>query len=310
MESTDTTQRTGQDGINLIYTLAFDPVGHGGTRQMVKMLGGSVARTYFTGDMVIYRNSQQPVFLVQRAGIDEVFVVTPELENQALADYAGAWKARAREVIEAERYDWVMFLDADCLVLRNIDHLLTDRDCDILFQPEHGRSKAESDFNGYQTDEEMEALRASSSKLQAPNTQASEAPHSPVSTLHSPLSPARTAINSGTWAVRGKCYAQVMEEWARIQAAEPVRETKSRAQSAWNRLMLDAAQHGWRAEPFEAHEVQFPFHLDKDWMRYKDAAIVHCAGGTLLEKIEFMFGLYMQKFFFDPGCTLLTIVEM
>ena len=28
-----------------------------------------------------------------------------------------------------------------------------------------------------------------------------------------------------------------------------------------------------------------------------------------LEKIEFMFGLYMQRFFHDPACTLLSILD-
>jgi hypothetical protein len=101
-----------------------------------------------------------------------------------------------------------------------------------------------------------------------------------------------------------------MEEWVLIQANDPPQVTTSREQSAWNRLIIDAAEHGWRAEPFEPHEVQFPLGADKDWRLYKDAAIVHCSGAQVPERIQFMFGLYMQRFFHDPASTLLNIMEM
>lgn len=67
---------------------------------------------------------------------------------------------------------------------------------------------------------------------------------------------------------------------------------------------------GWRIKPFEAHEVQFPLHLDRDWLRYKGVAIRHCLWRTNLEKIEFMFGLDMQKFFYDPKGAMAGIADM
>ena len=39
---------------------------------MARMLAGSIARTYFGGDFLVFRNSPQPLFLVQREGIEEV----------------------------------------------------------------------------------------------------------------------------------------------------------------------------------------------------------------------------------------------
>ncbi len=316
----------GGERLSLLYTVAFDPAGAGGMRQMVKMLAGSVARTYFTGDMVLVRNSAQPVFLVQRAGIEEYFVETPTMENPALADYAMAFKAEARHHLPApENYEWVVFLDADCLCLRNIDHLLQEREgVDILYQPEPGRSRGEEVFSGYLTAGEMGGNaegRADSGRPAKPTlkgermqergrTSNIEHRTSNVELERQHVPPRDWGVNSGTWAVRGTHYKEVMEEWERIQKSEPVRPTMWREQSAWNRLILDAAQHGWRAEAFEAHEIQFPLHLDRDWQLYKDAAIVHCTGGTNLEKIEFMFGLYLQRFFYDPACTLLNVVEM
>jgi len=278
---------------NLLYTLAFDPAGSGGTRQMANMLAGSVARTFFGGDMVLVRNSPQPVFLVQRAGIEEYYVETPALEHQELADYAMAFKCRARHCLPpVERYGWVVFLDADCLCLRNIDHLLTEaEEADILYQPEPGRSMAEAVFSAYLQQHEVRRLKEESSK-------------------GGKVGPRWWGINSGTWAVRGPLFTAVMEEWERIQQRPATQPSQWLEQSAWNRLIQDAAAHGWRARPFEPHEIQFPLHLDRDWKRYRDAAVVHCLGGTNLEKIEFMFGLYMQRFFYDPACTLLNVVEM
>ena len=51
-------------------------------------------------------------------------------------------------------------------------------------------------------------------------------------------------------------------------------------------------------------------HLDRDWMKYREAALLHCLGGTQVEKIEFMFGMYMQKFFHDPKGTLVGLLDM
>lgn len=279
--------------LNLLYTVAFDPAGSGGTRQMAKMLAGSVARTYFTGDMVLIRNSPQPVFLMQRAGIEEHYVDTPALEHQELAEHAMAFKARARHCLPPpEPYGWVVFLDADCLCLRNLDHLFAEAvDADILYQPEPGRSMGDAVFSGYLGKDELRRMNDEGAK-------------------GGNVAPRWWGINSGTWAVRGHLYHAVMEEWEGIQNSKPGRRTKWTEQSAWNRLVLDAAQHGWRARPFEAHEIQFPLHLDKDWKLYRDAAVVHCVGGTNLQKIEFMFGLYMQRFFYDPACTLLNVLEM
>jgi hypothetical protein len=103
-----------------------------------------------------------------------------------------------------------------------------------------------------------------------------------------------------------------MEAWERIMSGKPDFPTRWTEQGAWNRLVRDCLSGWlpWRARPFEAHEIQFPLHLDKDWKRYKDAAVLHAVGGTPKEKIEFLFGMYMQKFFCDPATTLVNLLDM
>ncbi len=218
-----------------------------------------------------------------------------------------AWKPRGRAHIpQPEQYEWIVFLDSDCLMLRNIDHLLEERPgVDILFQPEPGRYLTEGPFCAYLTAEERETFSA---QQQRHNEVLSVKPRR-RNRFFSPAGGGRYGINSGTWAVRGHCYREVMEAWDRIQQSPPAMPGIWTEQGAWNRLILDAPGLGLRAEPFEPHEIQFPVHLDKDWELYKDAAIVHCLGVNNLEKIEFMFGLYMQRFFHDPACTLLTVLD-
>lgn len=268
-----------QESPNLLYTIAFDPPDEGGMRQLVKMLGSSIVRTGFSGDMAIFRNSVQPIFVAGRPGIEEVQIDTPALHGTPLADYSRSWKTNGGDHFEPANYRWIVFLDADCLCLRNIDHLLSERDCDILYQVETGRRRSEAPYHSYLTSGEMDE----------PAT--------------------RCGINSGAWAVRGSLYCEAMQQWAAIQSGSPLRGDHWREQGAWNRLILDAAALGWRAEPFEAHEIQFPFGADKDWNLYRDAAVIHCAGAPLMDKISFLYGLYMQRFFLDRACSVLNLLE-
>ncbi len=274
---------------NLVYTVALDERGHGGTRQMAKMLASSLVRTYWGGEVRVFRNTELPLFFVARAGLEEIQIEGTDLRGQELANHAMEWKPKVRQWIDGRQFGWVMFLDADCLALRNLDHLFQDVEADILYQPERGRSIHDGVFCGYLTRSERGITLPQEAKAK-------------------PL--CRDGINSGTWAVRGEIYAEVMEEWERLMERMPNGEITWREQSAWNRLILDAADHGWRAKPFEAHEVQFPLHLDKDWKKYKEAAILHMVGGTPKEKIEFMFGQFMGRFLGDPGITLLNLMDM
>lgn len=195
-----------------------------------------------------------------------------------------------RHHIDASRYDKVLFLDADCLALRNVEHLL-EGDWDMAFQPERGLNVDLPQFSCFLTDEERTTLK-------------------------------RPGVNSGTLAVRGAIFDEVMAMWERIDEAEPPQLRTCSDQGSWNRLLLDAEAarlHGrkggygvpsWRAVPFERGEVQFPIYLDSKYQDYADAALVHCLGGDTRQKLKFMFGLYMATFFYDDNLTLLNLMEM
>lgn len=80
----------------MVYTIAFDPPRSEGYRFLGKMLASSLLKTFFTGDMVVFRNSPAPLFLVERKGLEEVYIETPDMEGQEGAEEAWCWKYRGR----------------------------------------------------------------------------------------------------------------------------------------------------------------------------------------------------------------------
>ncbi len=294
---------------NLVYTVCFDAPGSESYRFLGKMLASSLVRTFFTGEVVVFRNSPAPLFLVERKGLEEVFLETPEMYGQARAEFAWCWKYRVAPLIEnPEQYDKILFLDCDSLALRNIDHLL-EGDWDIRYQPERGKPGNGKSFNAFLTDEEMS------------------------------LAGKRDGANSGTLAVRGSIFHEVMEEWQRIDEEEPARDSGFRDQASWNALLLRGGrgsnqssvisdQKGsegavtddrslitdhlprWKAEPFPPGEVQFPGYLDPHYTSYSKAALTHNILPDTKEKIEFTFGLYMRTFYCDPTGLFFSMLEI
>lgn len=260
---------------HLVYTIAFDPPGCSGHRALAKMLASSLLKTFFNGDIVIFRNSPTPIFLVERKRLEEVYIETPDLHGTEGAQYSWCWKYRVAEMIDTAGYDKIMFLDCDCLALRNIEHLL-EGDWDIACKPEPGLRITRPQFNCFLTDGEMQTLQCE-------------------------------GVNSGTLAVRGSKFHEVMRMWEGIDSSEPPRARCCSDQASWNRLLLDTAL---RVEPFPAGEVQFPMYLDPHFPTYSKAALTHNFGGNIIEKVHFTFGLYMQNFYCDPGALFLQFLEI
>ena len=96
---------------HLVYTLALDhPPGALGHFTMAKFLVLSLLRTHFDGDIVVFKNSDVPLFMVPRAGVREVFIQTPDPESELYWDYAQSFKFRVRHHLEVADYDKVLFL--------------------------------------------------------------------------------------------------------------------------------------------------------------------------------------------------------
>lgn len=260
---------------HLIYTIAFDPPGSVGHRALAKMLASSLLKTYCDADIKVFRNSGAPLFLVEREGLEEVFIETPALHGAEGEEYSWSWKYRVAANIGAEGYDKVVFLDCDSLALRNLDHLF-EGEWDIAYKPEPGLRVTLPQFNCFLSEEQMGTLWCD-------------------------------GVNSGTLAVRGEHFRSVMQEWERIDTSVPARKRNCSDQASWNRLLLDTTL---KIRPFPEGEVQFPMYLDSRFSGYSKAALTHNLGGTIIEKVHFTFGLYMQNFYCDPTALFLQFLEV
>jgi lipopolysaccharide biosynthesis glycosyltransferase len=238
-------------------------------------------RTGFAGEIWIFKNSENPIFLTPREGVREIYVDIPNMT----ADHAGAERAwclkyQMAQHLPAQKFEKIVFLDADCLALRNIEHLL-EGDWDIAVQAERGSVVTQWNYNSYLTETEM---------------------------THPPKGP---GINSGTWAVKGSIFHEVMAAWQTIDEAPPLRECKCRDQSSWNRLLLDNAKSNrWNVHHWPEGEIAFPLYLDPHYKFYAKAALTHHLGGDTREKLRFAFGLWMETFVFDDSCLFFHFMEV
>lgn len=261
---------------HIVYTLALDhPRGATGHRNLAKMLVLSLLRTGFRGQIVVFKNDPKPLFRVPRAAVKEILVETSGPDGDAFWHYAQYWKFRARHQLDVTRYDKVVFLDADCLVLRDLSPLLGG-DWDIAYYPEPGSRAGEPFFNCF-IDEGDDAFLS------------------------------QAGINGGFLAVKAIHFQSVAAEWERIAEGPSKREKFFADQAALTRLVVETKLKRY---PLGRAELATPFGYDPRPQDYLRATIVHLAGSNSLdEKLRFMFGLYMSTFFFDPQTLLLQILE-
>jgi hypothetical protein len=252
---------------NCLYTVATDAAGQREFTLMAKILVASQLRNFFAGEIFVFHNAEAPLFRVERKGLTEV-MLPPSFDDGKRLKY------KVRQWIEADRYDWVCFLDCDMLAQRNIDHLLDpDIPADLLWQPE-GKMTQDA-FNSYFHDHEFPKLW-------------------------------RHGANSGSFAVRGKFFHQVMEEWERIDQSEPVRPKILVDQPAWNRILFDTEL---RTRPFEKGEIMFPLLHDHDYRKWREAALIHANGASPEVKLEFLLSQYLGRTIGDAK-TALALFDM
>ncbi len=242
---------------------------------MAKLLVLSLLRTRFRGDIVVFKNSPEPLFLVPRAGVSEIEIETHGPDGDDFWHYAQQWKFRARHHLDPTGYDKVVFFDADCLALRDVSALLDGR-WDIAYYPEPGSHAGERFFNCFIDDDERGHL-------------------------------AQPGVNGGVLAVRAELFEKVMARWERIHDGPAPREKFFADQAALTRLIIETRL---KKRALGRADLATPFSYDPRAQDYFAATLVHLAGSNNLdEKLRFMFGLYLNTFFFDPQALLLQVLE-
>ena len=265
---------------NLIYTLALDPAGATGHWSLAKLLVSSLLRTRFSGDIVVFHNSPRPLYMVTRMGLREVYLDLPRAAKD-MRDFtvlAQTSKHAVRKWITGAHYDKVMFLDCDCVALRNVDHFF-DGDYDLAVYSEPGTKIQGGGYGGYLTGTEWRDLK-------------------------------RRGINSGTWVVSGKRFGELLDRWKKTQARNPTQVCSLREQSAFNRIALD-----WRGclAELPGREITLPLCNCNvsEYRTYTNSTIIHAAGGYDVNyKLRFLFSAFAGAFFFDPQLALFNILEM
>ncbi|BCU79303.1 hypothetical protein [Luteolibacter sp. LG18] len=260
---------------NLIYTTALDAPGSSIYRNYAKLLVSSLLRTGFSGHIIVLRNHSRPLFLIGREGVEEIEVETEEITGMEGIEHAWSWKYRARHTFDAGLYDKIMFIDADCLALHNVDPLF-EGEWDIRYHPEPGSRIQEDVFCGHLSDAEMQTLSTE-------------------------------GVNSGVLMVKSEHYPAVMEQWEAIDGSPPVQNDMCSDQASWNRLLLDSRL---RKQPLARTEVALPLHRDPVYQSYSRANLVHLIGGSARTKTEFAFGLFMGKFYTDPQSIFFNFLEI
>jgi hypothetical protein len=229
---------------------------------MARVFVASLLRTNFSHEIIVFKNKPDSLFLSPLSDVREVYLDT---RHEGWAE-SMCWKWKVAQYIDASKYDVIAYFDCDCIALRNIDHLFTG-DWDILYQPERHWTVTAPPYHCFLTDLEMKTLK-------------------------------RPGINAGTFAVRASKYHEVMKQWAEIDSGPALQPRTCADQAAWNRLLLDTKL---RKRPFERGEIQFPFLDEKAWMDYREAAVLHAAGGHphAEKKLHFLYGMYAQTFHVD-----------
>jgi hypothetical protein len=265
----------------LVYLVSFDPVGYHGSRTMAKLLVSSLLKTICDCEIIVFRNYPEPLYMVGRDGLEERFVDTPSWQSTCAEDVetclheALEWRFKAHRFIDPKEHDYVVYLDCDCLALRNLDHLFAGTS-DLIVQREIGRSIQDPVFSGYLSDDEITSLTSD-------------------------------GINAGTIAVRSEIFHEFMSDWEKIFNTRPTQHERFRDQTALNRLIIDGS---WSVKSFEKGEITFPFHLNPRYQDYRDSALIHMVGEDQRRKIDLAFALFMASFYNDGSGVYLDFLEI
>jgi len=121
---------------NLALTTVVDFKNSRQWRSCAKLWTASLLRHQWGGSIRVKRNFPQPLFPVSRADLQETaFTAMLGQAKTRDVDFKSISRSSmldaAEKILDAENFKWILIADADCIALRNPDHLFVG-DCDVL----------------------------------------------------------------------------------------------------------------------------------------------------------------------------------
>lgn len=265
------------------YTIAIDSAGEKTYRNLAKLLAASVVRSGFEGRLVIFHNSEQPLFPLGRTNVHEEFIdvdfdaapgAGKEGDTLDVLEKRWALKHKVAEILQEEHeWDRLLFLDADCLVTRPLAPLI-EGDWQLAIYREPGQTITEDQFNLFLTDSEMNTL-------------------------------SHEGINSGVFCVDRSIAREFFSQWAAAETLPQLRRRCCLDQAAFNRVVLD---NNFVLHDFSP-QVSMPLYTDKSRATASGAVVAHWVGGSPAQKLQGSFGLFMETYFFDPSLVFFNLIE-
>ena len=252
----------------LCYTVALDDAGKSSHRQQARLMAVSLLKTGFPGDIKIIHNGDTELFPHGRRGVEEIRVDLPGTAHERY----GA-KYVARRFLNAKDYDWVLFLDCDCMAMGSLLHWFAGP-WDIRFVAERGMPINLGQFNACLKPGEMTGLK-------------------------------QDGVNSGTFIVRAIHYQKLMQQWERIDRREPLRSKGAWDQPAWNRLLLDTK---CSTTPLPDGQVGLYFQ-NRNLTAQMRNCMVHFAGVDTEERLMLMQMAYVGRFHSGTNTPLMEVLE-
>ncbi len=242
---------------------------------MAKMLISSIFRSGYSGRVVAFTNSAHKLYEYGRLGLKEHTLPITVPTNSTTWPASSRIKHCIDEYLTVADYDTVMFLNYDCLCLKNPEPLFRDG-LDIGFAVKPAIGITNDEFNAYLTQHEIEHL-------------------------------SRPAMNAGVWWIRGKYVSEVLTQWTSIDAERPQRRKVGGSQPAWNRVLLDTKL---RAAPLDlVSAVRYPLSERRSEREFQAAYLTQYDGHQVTENLAHMMGAYIRRFHSDSCYSLLRLLD-
>lgn len=246
---------------SLIYTIALDPPDSDYHQFMVRLLVSSITSSGFDGDVLVITNSKERLFKAKRIRIREVSLPPSITEQQSFATTVKSLRYRASKYFNPLSYDKIMYVDCDCLFIRNPATLLAYH-FDLMYSQDSWK-RLSSPWHLLPL-----AIRASDTFV-------------------------GSGPNDGFWWVRAGIYNKLMAhvERAMLQTVRELPSNTDLFSVAWTQVLIETS---YQIAPIPLNSIRSP-EMEKLTLGQLDkATLLHFTGSQrpLQQKLSHMIGVF------------------